>query len=251
MRRTPHGRGLGTQEPRTGVQKDPRWLRRFLPRQRAPPRRGRRQEWFYAPKTRTLFLYHNGTGSPGEANVTWLVPGLKQLVRVVGSQAQPVRNVSLLGLGLRDAAYTYLDDWGVPSGGPPAPHRPRSHASPPPPLYPFLHLHQPLRSRQATGRCTAAAPSSSRAPRPSMPSSAASLTSRPMHSSSPGTRAPPRSPTAAFETWARALWHYGDSRATRQARPPAGCRMAWASMATAVTSRAARSSRAISCATSG
>lgn len=81
------------------------------------------EEWFYAPKSRTLTLHHNASGSPADGNVSFVVPQLKQLVRVIGSQAQPVVGVSLKGLGVRDAAPTYLDAWGVPSGGDWALHR--------------------------------------------------------------------------------------------------------------------------------
>jgi hypothetical protein len=45
--------------------------------------------------------------------VQWIVPQLKQLVRVVGSQAAPVADVTLAGLTVRDAAFTYMDEWGV------------------------------------------------------------------------------------------------------------------------------------------
>jgi hypothetical protein len=60
-------------------------------------------------------LYLNATDgtSPADVGVQWIVPQLKQLVRVVGSQAAPVADVTLAGLTVRDAAFTYMDEWGV------------------------------------------------------------------------------------------------------------------------------------------
>ena len=51
------------------------------------------------------------------------MPVLKTLVDVRGTMADPVRGVTLSGLGFRDSPYTYLDAWGVPSGGDWALHR--------------------------------------------------------------------------------------------------------------------------------
>ena len=48
-----------------------------------------------------------------------MVPRLKELVRVDGGRDSdsPVRGVSLVGLEFRDAAPTYLEPHGMPSGG--------------------------------------------------------------------------------------------------------------------------------------
>lgn len=89
------------------------------------------EEWFFAPKTRTLYLHHNesrfGAGSTPN-DVAWVVPTLKTLVRVGGSVpyaegGASAVGVTLRGLGWRDSPYTYLDQWGVPSGGDWALHR--------------------------------------------------------------------------------------------------------------------------------
>lgn len=61
------------------------------------------------------YLAHNGTGRPPSTG--WVIPRLKQLIRVVGTQEKPVHDVELLGVGIRDSEYTYLDEWGIPSGG--------------------------------------------------------------------------------------------------------------------------------------
>ena len=34
-----------------------------------------------------------------------------------GAGSGTVDNVKILGVGFRDSAYTYLDEWGIPSGG--------------------------------------------------------------------------------------------------------------------------------------
>ena len=81
------------------------------------------EEWFFSPTDHTLTLFLNASGSPAATGLTFVVPQLKQLVTVKGTMDQPVVNVSLVGIGFRDAAYTYLDEWGVPSGGDWALHR--------------------------------------------------------------------------------------------------------------------------------
>ena len=92
---------------------------------------------------RKLFLFYNGTGSPSQQQ--WVVPVLKTIFSARGSQQKPIKNVSIRGIGnhplcsvdpsqlhhlivnhytgFRDAAYDYMDEWGVPSGGDWALHR--------------------------------------------------------------------------------------------------------------------------------
>ena len=47
------------------------------------------------------------------------MPRLKELIRVDGGRngSQPVTGLSLIGLEFRDAAPTYLEPHGMPSGG--------------------------------------------------------------------------------------------------------------------------------------
>ena len=69
------------------------------------------EEWFFNAKTRELFLWHNATDgdtSPGDGNLTWVVPVLKTLVDVRGTAADPVRGVTISGVGFRDSPYTYV-----------------------------------------------------------------------------------------------------------------------------------------------
>ena len=72
-------------------------------------------EYFFDVKTRVLRVKPN-------ASMTWppemlVATKLQTLVKIEGSQEAPVRDVSFNGIGWRDAAYTYMERWGVPSGG--------------------------------------------------------------------------------------------------------------------------------------
>eukprot|EP00005_Dracoamoeba_jomungandri_P000463 CAMPEP_0174252392 /NCGR_PEP_ID=MMETSP0439-20130205/1880_1 /TAXON_ID=0 /ORGANISM="Stereomyxa ramosa, Strain Chinc5" /LENGTH=754 /DNA_ID=CAMNT_0015332915 /DNA_START=107 /DNA_END=2368 /DNA_ORIENTATION=+ len=73
-------------------------------------------EWFFDEYTQQLFLWYNSSGAPKPAD-EFVVTNLKIMVSLVGSQSSPVKNVLFQGLGFRDAAYTYLDPHGMPSGG--------------------------------------------------------------------------------------------------------------------------------------
>jgi hypothetical protein len=82
-------------------------------------------EFFFDEATRELCVIPlaggggggGGGGAPPDASLVALGPGSKVLVNVSGSQAAPVVNVSFAGLVFRDAAATYLDPHGLPSGG--------------------------------------------------------------------------------------------------------------------------------------
>jgi hypothetical protein len=75
-------------------------------------------EWFFDASTSTLYLFHNATaGTPPPPALLWTPPANKHLFNITGTAASPVRGVSLLGLGLRDTAYTYMDPHAIPSGG--------------------------------------------------------------------------------------------------------------------------------------
>ena len=76
-------------------------------------------EYFYDPATGTLFFFPNGTdaAAPPAADTLFEVPTLQTLLRVNASQAAPAAGVTLAGLGFKDAAPTYFEPFGVPSGG--------------------------------------------------------------------------------------------------------------------------------------
>ena len=77
-------------------------------------------EWFFDEAARQLFLIPlPGPGSPPPPDGALVAagPGSKVLLNISGSQAAPAANVSLVGLAFADAAHTYLDPHGLPSGG--------------------------------------------------------------------------------------------------------------------------------------
>ncbi len=75
-------------------------------------------EWFFDTTTGLLYLYNNATeGTPPDDSVVAIASDATTLFNVSGSQASPVVGVSFMGVGIRDAAYTYMHDHGMPSGG--------------------------------------------------------------------------------------------------------------------------------------
>lgn len=75
-----------------------------------------KNEWYFDAEKHMLYLWPNKTSGP--PSETLVATRLKTLIEIVGdSQDSPVKGVSIQGVGFRDAAYTYMDDWGVPSGG--------------------------------------------------------------------------------------------------------------------------------------
>eukprot|EP00316_Scyphosphaera_apsteinii_P011180 CAMPEP_0119345442 /NCGR_PEP_ID=MMETSP1333-20130426/107488_1 /TAXON_ID=418940 /ORGANISM="Scyphosphaera apsteinii, Strain RCC1455" /LENGTH=733 /DNA_ID=CAMNT_0007357911 /DNA_START=423 /DNA_END=2624 /DNA_ORIENTATION=+ len=72
-------------------------------------------EFFFDKKSKRLFLWYNKTGSPASASV--VVPQLRTLVNISGTQWQPVSAITHRGIAFRSARYTYMDPHGVPSAG--------------------------------------------------------------------------------------------------------------------------------------
>ena len=76
------------------------------------------REWFFNETTRTLYYKPNATSidaGTGLPSGTFEATGAKVLFNLTGTQAKPVRNVSIIGLTLRDTAYTYMDPHGQQS----------------------------------------------------------------------------------------------------------------------------------------
>merc|ERR1712032_455337 len=73
-------------------------------------------EFFFDKKSSDLYLYYNGTGAPPDS-MEVVVPQLRTLVNISGSQWNPVRNLTISGLTFKSARYTYMDPHGVPSAG--------------------------------------------------------------------------------------------------------------------------------------
>ena len=76
-------------------------------------------EWFFNSSTRQLFFMPNSTepGQPPAADLQFIVPKLHRLLTVIGTRDAPVQNVTIRGIGLRDSKITFMEPWGVPSGG--------------------------------------------------------------------------------------------------------------------------------------
>ena len=73
-------------------------------------------EWYYNTTTRHLYYWPNGTDAHGpkpSEEVTLVVQTLQTLIRVGGG----AKDVEIHGVGFRDTAPTYMEKWGVPSGG--------------------------------------------------------------------------------------------------------------------------------------
>ena len=76
-------------------------------------------EWFFNASTQDLTLWWNASaGTPPPSDGVTLVRTHGQvLLNLSGSAAAPVAHVSLLGLGFRDTALSYLQPHGLPSSG--------------------------------------------------------------------------------------------------------------------------------------
>ena len=99
------------------------------------------EEWYFDSKTRTLYFFPNSTTTTTAADTSGYADAsppatlplgivrLQNLLRVVGGGASPtavpgsspgwhpVKDVTIRGIGFRDAGFSYLAPHGVPSGG--------------------------------------------------------------------------------------------------------------------------------------
>jgi hypothetical protein len=66
--------------------------------------------------TQLLYFVNNGTTAPS-AGMQFEAVTTKVLLHYNGTQQNPVEDVSVRGITIRDTAYTYLDPHGAPSGG--------------------------------------------------------------------------------------------------------------------------------------
>ena len=82
----------------------------------APPGADEENEFYYDHERSLLYLSPNGTSAAPADGELVAVRG-KVILSVTGTQAQPVRDVSLRGLTFRDAAPTFLDAHDLPSEG--------------------------------------------------------------------------------------------------------------------------------------
>ena len=73
-------------------------------------------EYFFDEKTKMLYYFHNGTGTV-PSDWKFVATNLQTLFNVSGTRDKPVMGISFRGVGFRDAAYTYMEPHGIPSGG--------------------------------------------------------------------------------------------------------------------------------------
>jgi len=75
-------------------------------------------EYYYSPSTKQLYYFpdQNTHGAP-PASTRFEAVVQNTLVRAIGTQADPVKSLRVVGLGFRDTASTMLEPHGVPSGG--------------------------------------------------------------------------------------------------------------------------------------
>lgn len=72
-------------------------------------------EFFFDKRTEKLYLFHNGTGAPPTDSI--VVPQVKVLVNITGTQWNPVTGLQLKGLRFSASGPTYMMPHGVPSAG--------------------------------------------------------------------------------------------------------------------------------------
>jgi len=67
-------------------------------------------EWYFDEVAQTLYLWHNATaGTPPPIDGSVVITQVKNLFNITGTQETPVTDVSFVGIGFRDTAYTYMD----------------------------------------------------------------------------------------------------------------------------------------------
>ena len=92
------------------------------------------EEWFFDGATSTLYVVANASDATPLDRLAFVVPRLATLLEVRGGATRGAANataiataiakgVTIRGVGFRDTRYTYLDEWGIPSGGDWALHR--------------------------------------------------------------------------------------------------------------------------------
>ena len=77
-------------------------------------------EWYFDEATRMLYFNYNataGTPPPRDGSLIVVPSDATCIVNVTAHMDAPARGIRFLGIGFRDAAYTYMDPHGVPSGG--------------------------------------------------------------------------------------------------------------------------------------
>lgn len=74
-------------------------------------------EYFYDKANGKLYFFQNASVAKTPPTTGFVSAEVKVLVNVSGSQAAPVKDVTISGITFRDAASTFMDPHGMPSGG--------------------------------------------------------------------------------------------------------------------------------------
>ena len=82
-------------------------------------------EYFYNTSTKTLYLNYNASnangtvqvGTPPPSTLKFVVPQQQTLVKFIGTQSEPVRDVKLTNIEYTASAPTYMERHAVPSAG--------------------------------------------------------------------------------------------------------------------------------------
>ena len=74
-------------------------------------------EHYIDTDTHTLYYQANTTTGPPPADLNAEIPMLQALLIANATQAEPIKGLTLRGVGFRDSAPTYMEPHGVPSGG--------------------------------------------------------------------------------------------------------------------------------------
>ena len=84
-----------------------------------PTRLDAPNEWFFDSDSHRLYLWYNSSTpkTPPPASLEFVATSLKEMIGMRGTMNAPIRDVTIRGVGFRDAAATFMEPWGVPSGG--------------------------------------------------------------------------------------------------------------------------------------
>lgn len=64
-------------------------------------------EFFYDVDNSKLYFFYNGTGYP-PSDLEFVASNLKTLISIEGSQLNPAKNITIQGITIQNAAYTYM-----------------------------------------------------------------------------------------------------------------------------------------------
>eukprot|EP01052_Picozoa_sp_SAG31_P011651 SAG31_NODE_663_length_13021_cov_9.408296_13_plen_194_part_00 len=74
-------------------------------------------EYFFDKAAGKLYYFQNATEQKEPPTAGFVATDLKVLINISGTQAAPVQDITITGITFRDAAYTFMDPHGMPSGG--------------------------------------------------------------------------------------------------------------------------------------